>query len=266
MNRFSLQGNTFMKETVIQQDEQEKVQTSLRNGPIPPKERVYLINGWRWHTLSVIEDLRRFIEVIKTASAKSPEEMEETMKKIQGCYQFIFKFNWSALINVERRVFFPWLEDVLPAVAKAYVKKISSIHDKIELHGEKLASQLTLIFNEQELNPEVSSDVIGTLEQMIECAEQIQSIQEEVLVPLISSHISKKDQERFNRKVINGLGIINSQVHLVSMYEAVKNNPKEFAEFQKQIPKIAQYTIPYWKRYLYDPRANALDIHLSKSS
>lgn len=31
-------------------------------------------------------------------------------------------------------------------------------------------------------------------------------------MPLISSHISKKDQERFNRKVINGLGIINSQV------------------------------------------------------
>ena len=44
------------------------------------------------------------------------------------------------------------------------------------------------------------------------------------------------------------------------MYEAIKDNPKEYEIFKKQIPSVAQLTLPIWKRRLYMPKAKHLEI------
>jgi hypothetical protein len=59
--------------------------------------------------------------------------------------------------------------------------------------------------------------------------------------------------------VISRLGILDSQIHLVSMVEAIQKQPKEWTAFQTQIPKFAQVLIPVWKSRFYNPRTACLE-------
>lgn len=81
----------------------------------------------------------------------------------------------------------------------------------------------------------------------------------------MSAYVSKKEQEKFNKRVLLGLGLLNSQIHLVSMSEAIRalEGPnsvgKETTMFRNQIPRIAQMTIPIWKARFYAPKAACFD-------
>lgn len=59
--------------------------------------------------------------------------------------------------------------------------------------------------------------------------------------------------------VISRLGILDSQIHLVSMAEAIQQQPKEWQAFKAQIPKFAQVLIPVWKKSFYNPRTACLE-------
>ena len=84
-----------------------------------------------------------------------------------------------------------------------------------------------------------------------------------MFVPFIAAYVSKSEQERFNSQVITKLGLLESQVHLVSMYEAIQMIPAERKMFEKQIPKIAQRLIPFWRGRLYAPRSKCLEQYSS---
>lgn len=46
-------------------------------GPVPPSDRDFLINGWRWHSRSVLRDVRRFQEV-------ATRERQEVLRGVEG--------------------------------------------------------------------------------------------------------------------------------------------------------------------------------------
>jgi hypothetical protein len=95
-----------------------------------------------------------------------------------------------------------------------------------------------------------------------EMAVTVQSMRQEeeaVVVPLIAQYISSADQTTLNDKVLRKLGILDSRIHLVSMYETiVAECPNEMDIFQRSIPSIPRRLIPRWKRLLYDPRVGGL--------
>ena len=103
-------------------------------------------------------------------------------------------------------------------------------------------------------------DIDNLLMDMMSCALKIQTVQEYVFVPYVSSFISKSEQERFNRRVIARLGLLDSQIHIVSMVEAIKDQPKEMKKFKEQIPMVAQKLIPIWRKRLYKPKAGCLEL------
>jgi len=88
------------------------------------------------------------------------------------------------------------------------------------------------------------------------------NLQEKLLVPCVSAIIPEKEQKSLNDKVIRKLGIFNSRVHLVGMYEAVweTNDETEKQLFQEVIPYIPRMLIPRWKNNLYKPQAGILDL------
>lgn len=57
-----------LQSTVIDRNSIEQSEVTIKdliiNGPIPEIDRKYLINGWRWHTMSVIRDIQRYIVII----------------------------------------------------------------------------------------------------------------------------------------------------------------------------------------------------------
>lgn len=47
------------------QEQQDLVARLLEAGPVPPAEREFLVNGWRWHARSVLRDVGRFQAVAR---------------------------------------------------------------------------------------------------------------------------------------------------------------------------------------------------------
>lgn len=93
-------------------------------------------------------------------------------------------------------------------------------------------------------------------------ADHVQSMlvrEEDFVVPTVARLVSEAEQKSFNNQVIRKLGILDSRLHLVGMYEAVSENQLELELFKKTIPSIPQMMIPRWKRLIYEPRAGALD-------
>ncbi len=58
-----------------------------------------------------------------------------------------------------------------------------------------------------------------TLEEMRVCVMRSQKLQETIFVPFIAAHVPVKKQEVFNRRVIQKLGLLESQVSYIFGYK-----------------------------------------------
>ena len=246
--------STFLEATTI-----SSLSTMLNDGPIPVGEREFLINGWRWHTASVIRDLDRFEKVLIESNRRgrrSDSEMTLAKERIMKSYMFVFDFNWKACMKVERELFFPWLQTLLPPSSSYLFKDVYAKHDIIKSTSGSLRKVCMSFVWDDERNYRTA---LGLLQELKDCALFIQNAQEKVFVPFVSAYVTKKDQEKFNNRVIRNLGLLDSQVHIVSMNEAIHGNKKEEKLFKSQIPFVARKLIPVWKKRLYLPRTKWLD-------
>ena len=159
-------------------------------------------------------------------------------------------------MKVERELFFPWLQTLLPSSSKYLFNDVYEKHDKIKKISGSLRNTCMSLSGNNDNNYKVA---LGLLNELKDCALFIQNVQEKVFVPFISAYVTKKDQEKFNNKVIRNLGLLESQVHIVSMKEAIDGNMKEEKLFKNQIPFVAQKLLPVWRKRLYMPRAKCLD-------
>ena len=228
----------------------------VQAGPVPEPSRDFLINGWRWHTQAVLRDLHRFIAL---AQSLGLEESRNTATSqsilLQRCHAFVCGFSWRALMTIEGEIFFPWLADLLPSdVAKPLIGKLFQQHSEIRAMSSRLETLCKSCGSREGLG-----EVISCLEDMLIIGRSMQRVQEEVFVPFIAAYVSKREQERFNNLVLSKLGIIEANVHLVSMFDAVRTSPAEMTKFNKQIPRVVQALIPLWRRRLYVPKAKWLD-------
>jgi hypothetical protein len=100
---------------------------------------------------------------------------------------------------------------------------------------------------------ELSSHVARTVQSMREMEDRI-------VVPMIAQYINQRDQSALNKIVIRKLGVLDSRIHLVGMYETLleSNDPDELDVFRREIPAWPRRLLPRWKRLLYDPRVGGL--------
>ena len=214
-------------------------------------------------------------------------------ERIHQCYSFVLDYNLKALMKVESELFFPWLRRLLPPTAAPLMSEIVQEQNDVRVLSAQIG-QLCLSLKDSmsvsdELNkkdnrnsnsngnnnPGSSSSsqlsrhqprddvaLIRKIESKVasirKSYEKIQSVQESIFVPYISAFIPKKEQENFNRKVITTLGMLASQVHLVGMIEAIKDQPHEMALLKAQIPSLAQVALGIWKKRLYEPKTRCL--------
>lgn len=192
----------------------------LDDGPINVKNRKFLINGWRWHTASVIYDLRRFRSLLSLILDDNlVEDTAAYVDKVIGCNNFVCGFNLKALLRVETELFFPWLIELLPTTLTNVMKDITEEHKTIKkntLQIQQSCNKLSSVNGTSNIVIEIKTiDLL--LKEMVDCALRIQKVQEDVFVPYISAYVSKDDQEKFNRRVITRLGLLDSQVSHTSI-------------------------------------------------
>lgn len=182
------QASSTRMQSLVQAD--ADLQRALATAPIAMSERVFLINGWRWHTMSVIRDLNRLLRVMqRSQTTKSNSE------QILPAADFVLKFNYQALADIERNLFHPWLLQQLPThISASYVFKIQDFHLQIEQLSKRVFDDFQVLSrtsavksNQQGLSSgndhtRSSSEVVWhsilmNTKDMIRCAENIQIIQ-----------------------------------------------------------------------------------------
>ena len=227
----------------------------LDKGPVPLQDRGFIINGWRWHTASVIRDLNRFELVIKECQ-HSNLPATEAIKRLEECYNFAIGFNWKGCMRVERELFFPWLQTLLPKELNYLFTDLYYKHDNIKKLSTELKYQCSII--DTDINAYMRATLL--LGDLKDIALFIQNVQVNTFIPYISAYVNKREQEAFNNRVINRLGLLDSQIHLVSMIEAIKGDRKEEELFKKQIPFIVRKLLPVWRTNFYRPKSVCLEI------
>jgi hypothetical protein len=100
--------NSLRMTSLDKQITETNIEKVIEEGPIPSSERQYLINGWRWHTLSVLRDLDRFKTIIHRIKSSGVPLSPDNAKLLAQCCNFVIGFNWKALLRVESEIFFPW--------------------------------------------------------------------------------------------------------------------------------------------------------------
>ena len=223
----------------------------IEHGPIPMNSRNFRINGWRWHTQAVIRDLKRFEDVLRKSQDNVNLTQRELTDRLLQCHKFVCNFNWAALMRVEREIFYPWLRDLLPEQGRLLAAEFTQSH--------KVATGLSYRLREEILSvrhgsPDSFRQTLHTIGEMRACAQRSQKLQETIFVPFIAAFVPVKEQEVFNRKVIKKLGLLESQVHLVGMREAIAGDKQEQIKFKEQIPRVVQAAIPVWRKTIYVKR------------
>ncbi|KAL7576972.1 hypothetical protein ACA910_006727 [Epithemia clementina (nom. ined.)] len=231
----------------------------------------FYIQGWRWHTLSLIRESNRLAKAATTLQRRGTSAIT-TKDSFLKAADYVVNFNMRGLHRIEGELFLPWIvkrptikeqpREITHAL-KMVIEDLDHIRENVRKHGVLLMEAV----NMENLASGSSAtslnndwlDVVAQQSTLISLqSKHILDTADALLVPLIQRHVSKSEQKAFNNRVIRLLGIWDSRLHLVGMHQATLSLPKERALFQQIIPKFPQSMIPRWKRLLYDPKVEAL--------
>lgn len=223
------------------------------------------VQGWRWHTKSLARDAGRLHRLALKTDPKNAETLKDASDYVVG-------FNMVGLHRIEGNLFFPWMRDKLVGGARGSLSKgFSSAMDALESDQRTVARLGTTISKKARLAcdnqaPESSrSDAIAEVAnhsaELQKLVHRMISIEDKVLVPAIGALVPTREQKSFNNKVLRKLGLLDSRLHLVGMYETVfeDNDPLEKELFHQAIPGITRKLIPRWKRKLYQPKTYMME-------
>jgi hypothetical protein len=257
------------------------------------------VQGWRWHTLSFLREAGR-LQKLAQRSVPLLQKESSTNAAGQDLYNavdYVIGFNLQGLHRIERDLFFPWLRHHLSAVPDAtlaralkdMMKELEDQRQRLETMGKSVVSDSVcgnglfifeympthrFAFLQTTLatvvsNPEKSladrSHAAQSMSQqtraMVQLGHTMWQLEASALVPAVARFVTESQQKSFNNRVIRQLGVWDSRLHLVGMYEAVwaLPNPHERELFAQAIPYVPRKMIPRWKRLLYDPRVQALN-------
>lgn len=225
--------------------------------------------------MALLRDFKRlsflassFVPSLNSASA---DEINKALDELEQATNFVVNFNMKGLQRIETTTFFPWLKktfcnsfpgslyatDVLAKTLKCeenHIKLKKKSGDLLEIvRGTKSASnqpqRLQMLGKVASLSMEMSYLVGDNI-----------MLEESSIIPAIIECVSEKDQKSVNTKVMLRLGVLESRIHLLSMYETVISckDKSEYEVFRKVIPSIPQRMIPRWRKTIYLPKVGAL--------
>ncbi|CAM9370484.1 unnamed protein product [Scytosiphon promiscuus] len=239
----------------------------FEDAPVPVEERGFHINGWRWHSRAVLRDVGRprsacgpvgaVFGVPAGGTEVLPSLVDETARV--GAEQ---RLGFTKLHNTETSLFFPWLRDLVPREDLPPLSEFDREREGVVRIGKKIGQFVA----EAERASKAKTSPRAALLRCADLAEELEAkaarlarAQEAAIMPATAAYVTSKQQWKFNDKVIFSLGLVDAQVFLVSMHDAIKPDREEFNKFRKNVPKFARALIPTWRRVLYLPRAGCLE-------
>jgi len=249
-------------------NESSTIESSISNylSTLPPNE--FHIQGWKWHTLSLIRDSKRLEQLAQRLLSSDTNE-----NPLEQATKHVIDFNMKALHKIENELFFPFLKQKLASdeIPKDIQHAFGSVIKDIEEDREHISKIATALREQAKIASLPSIPNQKRLEAIDNVAKMsgaltfktrgIYSKEEKYLIPAISALVSTSEQKSFSNKVLRKLGILDSRLHLVGMHDAVweKGDESERELFVEAIPYIPRLMIPRWRKTLYEPQAGVLD-------
>eukprot|EP00586_Coscinodiscus_wailesii_P017288 CAMPEP_0172517444 /NCGR_PEP_ID=MMETSP1066-20121228/285022_1 /TAXON_ID=671091 /ORGANISM="Coscinodiscus wailesii, Strain CCMP2513" /LENGTH=195 /DNA_ID=CAMNT_0013299445 /DNA_START=304 /DNA_END=888 /DNA_ORIENTATION=+ len=177
---------------------------------------------------------------------------------LEAAARHVIDFNMNGLHRIEKDLFFPWLREKIGTLKDGVGDAFSEVLDEIEeerAHVSKIAiavKEQARVASLADIDPAKRSEAISNVAQMSAALTSrtrgIMEKEETLLVPAVAALVSPKEQKNFNNKVIRKLGLLDSRLHLVGMYDAVWEvaDEKERELFNEAIPYIPRMMIPRW--------------------
>mmetsp|Transcript_16540 Transcript_16540/g.34111 ORF Transcript_16540/g.34111 Transcript_16540/m.34111 type:complete len:329 (+) Transcript_16540:270-1256(+) len=251
---------------VLSLSQQDEIDDFLASkGGLTSLLKQFHIQGWRWHTKSLARDAGRLHKL----ALKSSLETAETLKDASD---YVVGFNMVGLHRIEVNLFFPWMREKLVAIEKPDLSVgFSCAMDALESDRRSVAQLGTTISKKALLACDTQASESSRTEAIMEVAndsaelqslvERMISVEDKVLVPAIGAIVQEREQKSFNNRVLRKLGLLDSRLHLVGMYETVweDNDSLEKELFHQAIPGITRQLIPRWRRKLYQPRTSMME-------
>lgn len=226
------------------------------------------IQGWRWHTKSLARDAGRLHRLALKTDVKTAETLKDASDYVVG-------FNMMGLHKIEGNLFFPWMREKLMGDFRETSSELSTgfsrAMDALETDrrwvaqlGKTISRNALLACDTQapeSSRTEAIEEVANHSAELQTIVQRMISAEDTLLVPAIGAIVPVREQKSFNNRVLRKLGLLDSRLHLVGMYEAVweDNDPLEKELFQQAIPGISRNMIPRWKRKLYQPKTYMME-------
>jgi len=256
----------------LQHAAEETVEKYLAEDRTAASKEKFHVQGWRWHTLSLVRDARRLETLaLRQLTAGAPEGVE--IARLDKAAKHVVDFNMAGLHRIENELFFPWMREKLCAgnaeehVRDAFREILDSI-DEDRRHvaklGEAVREQAKIASSahvSSDRRAEATSNVARMAAALNTRAQSVMDREERLLVPAVAVSVPEKEQKSFNSRVIRKLGILDSRLHLVGMHDAVweGGDERERELFNEAIPALPRMMIPRWRKNLYEASAGDLD-------
>jgi len=244
----------------------EFLASKSKNSPSSLLEQFH-VQGWRWHTKSLARDARRLRRLALKTNVKTAESLKDASDYVVG-------FNMMGLHKVESTLFFPWMREKLLGTFREKSELstgFSSAMDTLETDretvaqlGESISKKVRLACDTntpESLRCDAIVEVANQSAELENLVQRMMYVEDTFLVPAVGAIVPVREQKSFNNKVLRRLGLLDSRLHLVGMYEAVweDDDSKEKELFQQAIPGISRSMIPRWKRKLYQPKTYMME-------
>ena len=207
----------------------------------------FKVHGYRWHSLSLLRDLRR-LEALASQEGVSQKSLEKAA-------DYVAKFNQGTLVDIEETMFFPWIDERCSPTAEEKASLLSLRASKRSISSKSLSLPAL------SKSPSPSPALRSLCADLAEETRKVLVAQDTLVVPIVVRDVSEKEQTKFNNLVLRKLGLLNSRVHLVGMRDAVweSGSSLERRLFEADIPRVARSMIPRWRAGLYKERVGELE-------
>lgn len=238
-------------------------------GDVKRSERVFRLNGLRWHHMAIARDLRRFAAHVSAFDCSSASS--ESLCELQQIFSFFHDNIWKTYNTLERDVLFPWLcEGGKNASGYADVKRaidaFSHERDRIDVGAEGLRqrlaalsrkgrSQITAVRIPRVCTAEVRR-IVSDVDILLADAARLHKAEQETLFPYIARQFTKDDQSRLTFKIVNMMDKTLAKLNLVSFHEALKTTSATRADwknYEREVPTPVRLYLWVWKGRLWDP-------------
>lgn len=234
------------------------------------------IHGWRWHTASLVRESGRLCAMAQRARSLM-ERGDAMSQSLPQAVDYVVGFNMKGLQRIEGDLMFPWMRERLtnekimePNASQEFatiMTRLESARQQLMDLGQSIIQSASVAVDSKlgtEQRAKAIERVVDDSVALQSCAKAMMYIEDRILVPAIAKIVPESEQHSFNNKVLMNLGLLDSRLHLVAMYEAIEESGDSLEKriFERAIPSIPQMMIPRWKRKLYEPKAGVLDAEL----